>query len=138
MVADKGTLVIKPRKDILERLESGNDKRCNVSVLIAYIERIQAIYGISSYRFQLDNNLSRSFMTNLRRMRDGHPSAYKYKLSFDMLLNLSLRYGVPFLASDYLDTLGNYPNNYLHKKTESHPNKQPKKTTKAPPKPKFI
>ena len=77
-------------------------------------------------------------MTNLRRMRDGHPSAYKYKLSFDMLLNLSLRYGVPFLASDYLDMSANYPNNYLPKKSESKPNKLAKKTTKTPPKPKFI
>ena len=50
--------------------------------------------------------------------------------------NIDMR--VPFLASDYLDMSANYPNNYLHKKTESKPNKLAKKTTKAPPKPKFI
>ena len=116
---------------------NGNRIR-NIKILLKYIEGICKAYEISEHKFNMENGLAISFISNLRRIARNDPNAYQYKISFDMLVNLSLRYGVPFLASDYLDTLGNYPNNYLHKKTESNPNKLAKKTTKAPPKPKFI
>ena len=120
-------------------LDTTNGNRIrNVSILLRYIERIISEFGISEYKFCKDNSLACSYVTNLRRVVRNDPNAFHSKLSFDLLVNLSLRYGVPFLASDYLDTSANYPNNYLHKKTESKPNKLAKKPTKAPPKPKFI
>lgn len=116
---------------------NGNRVR-NVSILLRYIERIISEFGISEYKFCKDNGLACSYVTNLRRVVRNDPNAFHSKLSFDLLVNLSLRYGVPFLASDYLDTSGNYPNNYLPNKTEPKQAKQPKKPTKAPPKPKFV
>lgn len=118
-------------------LEGGNRLR-NVYVLLKYIERIQQENGLTDYKFCKENSLSGSYVTNLRRLLNSNPSAFPAKLSFGMIVNLSLRYGIPFLASDYLDTSGSYPNNYLPNKAESKPNKQPKNPAKAPPKPKFI
>lgn len=113
---------------------NGNRIR-NINILLRYIEGICRAYGISEHRFNIENGLAISFISNLRRIARNDPNAYQYKISFDMLVNLSLRYGVPFLASDYLESSGSYPNNYLPNKTAD---KQPKKPTKAPPKPKFI
>ena len=109
-----------------------------IGCLLGYIYRILEHEEISEYKFCKDNNLSCSYVHNLRRLLTGSPTAFRIKLSFDIVYYLSLKYGIPFLASDYLDTSANYPDNYLPKKSESKPNKLAKKTTKTPPKPKFI
>lgn len=109
-----------------------------IGCLLGYIYRILEREGISEYKFCKDNNLSCSYVHNLRRLLTGSPTAFRIKLSFDIVYYLSIKYGVPFLASDYLDTSANYPNNYLPNKAESKQTKQPKKQAKAPPKPKFI
>src|SRR5574343_93006 len=109
-----------------------------IGCLLGYIYRILEREGISEYKFCKDNNLSCSYVHNLRRLLTGSPTSFRIKLSFDIVYFLSLKYGVPFLASDYLESSGNYPNNYLPNKTEPKQAKQPKKPTKAPPKPKFV
>ena len=125
---------------ILDTL-NGNRLR-NVSILLKYIECITKAYSISEYKFCRDNGLPCSYVTNLRRVLRKDPNAFHSKLSFDLLVNLSLRYGVPFLASDYLDISGNYPNNYPTKTPPTKQAKKASKTTKkakqAPPKPTFL
>lgn len=146
MVANKGkgpiNRVAKGFFSAEDILANGNNKPYNAGVLLKYIDRIREQEGISEYRFNKDNGLGLSFCANLRRLRDNHPSAYRYKISFDMLVNLSLRYGVPFLASDYLDISGNY---LANSQQQTAPKKQAKKATKGtkkakqtPPKPTFL
>src|SRR5574343_1236238 len=101
-----------------------------IGCLLGYIYSILEREGISEYKFCKDNNLSCSYVHNLRRLLASSPTAFRIKLSFDIVYYLSLKYNVPFLASDYLDMSANYPNNYSTNKSESKPAKQPKKPTK--------
>lgn len=116
--------------------------RESVHCLLGYIKRIIEQEGISEYKFCKDNNLSCSYVHNLRRILSDSPTAFSVRISFDLIYYLTIKYKIPYSSLDYLDISGNYPDNYP---PATPPTKQAKKATKgtkkakpAPPKPTFL